>query len=200
MADILQPKYATPMTHINSTGNNKANSTEAKAHRKYPSIDVTKMTQCLKCKNYVDLRNEDGWSDERISEYFVMNNINKGRFPYKCNYCTSSDEQIAILTSNVQAQFEAQFDFYKAQFDYYKNKLDSVQKELTSVLKTQNELRQLNKSLNERIAISTAVLPQVQIQNVTSKTELSPLTEVEKQGLTSENKEISSSKKCLSKN
>ena len=189
MADILSPKYATPMTHINSTGNNKATSSEAKAHRKYPSIDVTKMTQCLKCKNYVDLRNEDGWSDERISEYFVMNNINKGRFPYKCNYCTSSDEQIAFLTSNIQAQF-----------DYYKNELASVQKELTSVLKTQNELRQLNKNLNERIAISTAVLPQVQTQNVTSKTELSPLTEVEKQGLTSENKEISSSKKCLSKN
>ena len=142
MADILPPKYATPMTHINSTGNNKATSSEAKAHRKYPSIDVTKMTQCLKCKNYVDLRNEDGWSDERISEYFVMNNINKGRFPYKCNYCTSSDEQIAFLVSQVQAQF-----------DYYNEQLDKLEKKASSVKKSQYELRQMTKNLSESPAI-----------------------------------------------
>ena len=80
----------------------------------------------MKCKNYVDLRNEIEWTEERFSEYLSLNN--KCQFPY----CTSADEQLALLVSKVQEQY----NYYQEQCNYYQEKIDSVLKTADDILKT----------------------------------------------------------------
>ena len=97
----------------------------------------------MKCKNYVDLRNEIEWTEERFSEYLSLNN--KCQFPY----CTSADEQLALLVSKVQEQY----NYYQEQCNYYQEKIDSVLKTARETLKEIALLQKVCQTNNSPVGI-----------------------------------------------
>ena len=139
---------------------NKCFNDKEKSSIKYPKLDLTKVSRCTYCKNYVDLTCE-GWNQDTLSGYGKLNEQQASRLKYTCNHCNTTNGKLVAYGSDITrineeiARYRNEVDKYKTEsYIATKMKLECLSKKLSvmqSVLVKKKDLDQYILELNDKL-------------------------------------------------
>ena len=146
-SNMLTSVLTTPRVNKCSIKKNKKVESKIGFCTKYNKLDRTKISKCYHCKNIVDLNNE-GLSQESLSNYGRLSETLALRISYVCNHCCSTLDLIKSLQERLESNTKS-YDSISGFLDEKRDFLNSADETLKEIKHLGHKIECFNEKLGE---------------------------------------------------